>query len=70
MTEIREFACWDGPEKAPLVRKWVPLEDYERLRAALQKILDQYHPDGNPMYLHDIAWEALQVPQSEPQSGT
>ena len=44
--EIREFACWDGPEEAPLVRKWVPLEDYERLSlkcAALAKLA--YPPD-------------------------
>jgi hypothetical protein len=33
--EIREFACWEGPEEAPLVRKWVPLEDYERVLAGL-----------------------------------
>jgi len=35
--EVREFACWDGPEEAPLVRKWVPHADYERLRTALFK---------------------------------
>jgi hypothetical protein len=39
MAEIREFACWDSPEDAPLVRKWVPLEDYERLRAAARDLL-------------------------------
>ena len=35
MTEIRKFACWDGPEEAPLVRKWVPLDDYNQLRGTL-----------------------------------
>ena len=46
--EVREFACWDGPEEAPLVRKWVPLEEYERLEkkcAALALLVYPVHPD-------------------------
>ena len=34
MTEIREFATW-GVDEPLRVRKWVPLEEYERLRGTL-----------------------------------
>jgi hypothetical protein len=35
--EIREFATWDDGIMS--VHKWVPLEDYERLRALLRSVL-------------------------------
>lgn len=60
MPPLDHLRAWDkDPNNDQCWGLDVVADEIERLRAALQAIVDKYTPDVNPSVLHDIACEAL-----------
>lgn len=52
-------ACQEYREALALATDWA--REAARLRKALEDIERTYHPDGNPLFLHEIAEAALTI---------